>query len=263
MVKTRHVHSVLPATFLLVACGSVSPDESVDAASDASDANQASPDAEVTDAPAVARSCRDVPAGMPSGAYTVRPDGSTPVQVSCDMSTEGGGWTLIFVAGSDNYDTTSLGYSIEAAALGALFSELESLGAPEVLLALRDTQQAALSVVAADGTARFPLPTAWRQGSPFEVVAGQVTLMARVNGAQPTPTTLYYGSQGWGATGTNCGNATWNGSGNEGRICLDVAAAPAYTEFAIPRTDACSHTATLVPTGTLCSASKRYSIAVR
>ncbi len=57
-----------------------------------------------------ATSCKDLLAKAPAskdGAYWINPDNSTPYQVWCDMTTDGGGWTLAMRFKND----TKLGYS--------------------------------------------------------------------------------------------------------------------------------------------------------
>jgi hypothetical protein len=49
-----------------------------------------------------------------SGTYSVDPDGVgpvSPVSLFCDMTTDGGGWTRVFVASLDNYESSSLTYA--------------------------------------------------------------------------------------------------------------------------------------------------------
>lgn len=45
-------------------------------------------------------------AGYPSGSYYVKPDGfrKNPMCVFCNMDLEGGGWTLVYRYGFNNYD---------------------------------------------------------------------------------------------------------------------------------------------------------------
>lgn len=49
---------------------------------------------------AMLRTCKDLDPLTPTGVYTVQPDvTSAPIQVLCDMHSEGGGWTLIWHGG--------------------------------------------------------------------------------------------------------------------------------------------------------------------
>ena len=46
---------------------------------------------------------------MPSGQYMIDPDGTT-VLANCDMTTAGGGWTIVFVAVSVNINPAISAY---------------------------------------------------------------------------------------------------------------------------------------------------------
>ena len=93
----------------------------------------------------------------PSGAYLIDPDGpggEAPITVHCDMETDGGGWTRIFVAHSDNYTATDLDYTVTDLSLRQ--------SADEAMIAYVDGEEQVL-----DTPARFPMPAEWVAQSPM------------------------------------------------------------------------------------------------
>src|SRR5215470_4050340 len=72
------------------------------------------------DAAQIAASCdaiRRKDPGAASGMYMIDPDGpggSPPVTVACDMTTDGGGWTIVFVPSSINLTANPVPYTVAA-----------------------------------------------------------------------------------------------------------------------------------------------------
>ncbi len=243
------------------------PDTSGDsAAADSADARDtasadtadtAAPDTaagDASDAGRVPTSCRAhlqaVPAAT-SGPLTIDPDGAggaAPFLVQCDMTTDGGGFTLVYLPSSLNHNTTSLDYTISSALLLA--------GASDALLAFRTST----GVVVGD-TATFALPTQWRTQSPFKYPNSDLVVSAKVAGVTAS-TTLRFGNWDFAAT---CGDA-WRTDPSSivswGRICLQGTTAPFYNGFASGTADGCPTSAESY-LATQCTAERRFTIAVR
>src|SRR5262245_14667704 len=112
-LSRRSLATVLVALAGGAACGEVAgsaPDAAPDAAAAPADAPPAPP-------PPVLKSCRELHAqqpALPSGKYTIDPDGAggtSGYEVLCDMQLAGGGWTLVFLPTTLDYERTDLEYT--------------------------------------------------------------------------------------------------------------------------------------------------------
>ena len=106
----------------------------------------------------------------PSGTYSIDTDGSgprAPISVYCDMSTSGGGWTVIYRPTATNLNTSTLDYTTTDPVL--------LTGASDVLMAYRDGSMNALT-----SWARFGMPTNWRAQSPFRYTGSDEVTHASV-----------------------------------------------------------------------------------
>jgi len=213
----------------------------------------ASPDTAIdqpVDTPLAPASCQEVLAKNPaaaSGTYEIDPDGQgpdAPVSVVCDMTTQGGGWTIVFLPSSANLDSPSVAYS---AGTPRLMTD-----ASEALMAYRDAANAVVP-----GYASFPLPAMWQSASPLSYDTVDLATMVSIDGGAASSHTLRFGNQSFFNV---CGDP-WLAM-PYGRICIQGTAAPFYNGFAAPDPDDCP-TSQTAWSARACTANVMFSIAVR
>lgn len=152
----------------------------------------------------MAASCRAIKSSTPSatdGVFQIDPDGvggSAPMNVFCDMTTAGGGWTRVFYEDTSanvffNANETDRNVSAPSSPQYAILGSLELFrrgGAFELLMRW-------------PGNATFPLPHQWTQtNNPVTDAAG----------AMPTGytsiSTPYQANNGWGGLQRSVSSAT-------------------------------------------------------
>lgn len=185
-----------------------------------------------------------------SGPYELDvdgPGGQAPVEVQCDMTTEGGGWSLVHVASSPNEGGAGAGLKAPYDALLA--------SATEVLVGYRDR-----SFALSSGWTRFAVPEAWRTRHPLAYSARSETVAISVEGGPPVRTTLHHGTDNWDSA--FCLNVGFIPGQPFGLLCFEGTAAPFYSGFAHPISDKCARSDQAFDARP-CDVDRVFTIAVR
>jgi hypothetical protein len=160
------------------------------------------------------------------------------------MTTEGGGWTIVFYPDGNPHGSTTIPYTASTPQLLA--------AATNAMMAYRDH---ALAIAPLRAT--FAMPDAWRTSTPFNVMETDVSTSASIDGAAPVAATLRFGSDSFNAY---CGDP-WV-SAAYGRVCIIGTQAPYYSGFARAGGELCSDSSQAY-SAAACTTDRRFSIAVR
>ncbi|MBA3465630.1 MAG: hypothetical protein H0T46_37205 [Deltaproteobacteria bacterium] len=199
-------------------------------------------------APASCNAIKTATPSMPSGTYTIDPDGAggaAAYDVTCDMTTDGGGWTIVFLAPT-NLSMVPISYTSSSPPL--------LTAAQKAMIAYRGS-----TGTAASNFATFDMPAAWRTDAPFNSAMNDVPITVSIGGATATPATLRFGSFSFN---DRCTDAWTGTNGPWGRICITGTNAPYFSGFATSAPDTCSDS--LGGWNAIaCNPELRFSIAIR
>ncbi len=206
--------------------------------------------------PAVVEStCKALHMAMPSaqsGPYMIDPDGTdgpdAPFMVHCDMTTEGGGWTVIFSPQTSNFTSQQVTYTSS--------SERLLNDSVQVLLAYRDATNA---MTPSNERAMFDLPQEWRLAAPFTYANMDLPVTVYVDGNSSVNGTLLFGYKSF--TNSSCSD-NWELSSAFGRLCIPGTLAPFYSGFSGSTGDKCTDSAQNYDARP-CGPAVRFTIAVR
>ncbi|MBK6528204.1 MAG: hypothetical protein IPF99_01015 [Deltaproteobacteria bacterium] len=207
------------------------------------------------------RDCRELHTlnpSLPSGEYMVDLDGAgsgAATTVRCDMTTDGGGWTLVFDSGTTNFSQAGVPWTRADVAAALVTPGL----ATTTLVAYRDASFALLPSLF---RVSFAMPAGWRTAAPLNVSSVDAPVMVSFDGGPPLLRRLRHG---YGGFLDNCAG-DWGVGGNFGRFCITPSPAPFYAAFGVGAADRCVTSDVSWNSGgstNECGASRRFTLYIR